>query len=229
MDTSTEALLVDAMHDTLGDMVWGSKYGQVYGLIKKIEENGNGVAVSVDVNFGGGGGANYANAKTNSSLVKRVQFLVPFFKGYGISTVPLDDNNLTKGPQSAAVLLVDESQKAIDMAKNGMDVYLCSDGYGTRGIASTTVTATTIVFTTQSAARRFWPGMVITQKDTPAGTLQAGTGTVTKVDVANKKITFTAAGGFTPTAGYAVGQQGDQASGSDFTEAVSYTHLRAHE
>jgi len=224
LDSNVEALLVPALHDTLGDMVWGSKYGQVLGLFNKKDEAGSAVAVSVDVNFGGGGGANYDNAKTNSSLVKRVQFLVPFYKNYGISTVPLDQNELTKGPESAAVLLVDESQKAIDMTKNGQDVMLCSDGYGTRGIASSTVTATTIVLTTQSSARRFWPGMVITQKDTPSGTLQAGTATITKVDVAAKKLTFTTAGGFTPTAGYAIGQQGDQATGSAFT---TYPGLKA--
>jgi hypothetical protein len=221
MDANVTALLVDALHDTMGDMVWGSNYGQVLGLFGKEDENGKAVAVSIDVNFGGGQGGNYSQAKTNSSLVKRVQFLVPFYKGYGISTVPLDDNNLTKGPASAAVLLVDESQKAINAAKNGLDVLLSSDGYGTRGlivVATNTAGSTwTCTFATGSETRRFWPGMVLTQKDTPSGTLQAGTGTVTAVQTQLKKITLTAAGGFTPANGYALGQQGDQATGSTFT------------
>lgn len=219
-DTSVLDLLIPSLHEGLADMTWGSRYGALFGLMQKSDESGSSHAVVIDLSFGGGQSAAYADALANTSLVNRAQFLVTPFKGYGLSRVPLDQNEFTKGPESAAVLLMDESEKAINSAKNAMDVALASDGYGTLAtIKSHTGSGAnwTITFNLQSEILRFRPNMVITQKDTPTGTLQVGTGTVTNVNVRTKTITITAASSFSPTTGYVVGQQGTQATGTSFT------------
>jgi hypothetical protein len=220
-DNNVLDLLIPALSEGLPDMTWGSRYGALFGLMEKADEAGTSVAVVVDLSFGGGQSADYATALANTSLVNRAQFLVTPFKGYGLSRVPLSQNEFTKGPESAAVLLMDESEKAINSAKNGMDVALASDGFGTLAKivtpTNTSGSTWTITFNLQSEILRLRPNMVITQKDTPTGTLQAGTGKITNVNVGTKTATLTASGGFTPTATYVIGQQGTQATGTAFT------------
>jgi hypothetical protein len=220
-DTAVNDLLIPSLHEGLADMTWGSRYGAIFGLMQKSDESGSSHAVVIDLSFGGGQSADYATALANTSLVNRAQFLVTPFKGYGLSRVPLDQNQFTKGPESAAVLLMDESEKAINSAKNGMDVALASDGYGTLGVivtpTNTSGSTWTVTFALQSEVLRFRPNMVVTQKDTAAGTLQVGTGLITNVNVGTKTITLTARSSFTPTATYFMGQSGTQATGTAFT------------
>jgi hypothetical protein len=220
-DTAVNDLLIPSLHEGLADMTWGSRYGAIFGLMQKSDESGSSHAVVIDLSFGGGQSADYATALANTSLVNRAQFLVTPFKGYGLSRVPLDQNQFTKGPESAAVLLMDESEKAINSAKNSMDVALASDGYGTLGVI-TVVDASSapvyiITFGKQSEILKLRPNMVVTQKDTPAGTLSVGTGLITNVNVGTKKATLTARSSFVPVVGYSVGQSGTQATGTAFT------------
>jgi hypothetical protein len=221
LDPNAEALFVDKLAETLPDMTWGTRYGVLFGLVSKQEENGKAVAQSIDVDLGPGGSATYEDAYDAAALTKRVQFLIPFFTEYGIASIPGTDNNLSKGPASAANLLLDESQKAINIAKGAADVDMFSDGYGT---IATIVTPTntsgstwTVTFRMQSEILRFRPNMRITQKDTPSGTLAVGYGVVTNVNQGLKRITLTAVSGFTPTTGYVVGVRGSQATGTTFT------------
>lgn len=221
LDPSAEALFVDKLAETLPDMTWGTRFGVLFGMVSKQEENGKAVAQSIDVSLGAGSSATYEDAYDAAGLINRVQFLIPFFLEYGIASIPGADNNLSKGPASAANLLLDESSKAINMAKNAADVDMFGDGYGTIAIARTIAnpggSTYTVTFNMNSEVIRFRKNQRITQKDTPAGTLSAGYGVVTAVNVGLKKITLTAVSGFVPVTGYAIGNKGSQATGTTFT------------
>jgi hypothetical protein len=204
-------------------MTFGGNFASITGLFQKEDKSGSFVAVPVDVSLGGGGGGDLPTAYADSTLTNRAQWQVPAYRQYGTVKVPLFDDAFTKGPESAAELLMDESKKAMNIARLGLDQALSSDGYGTLGVvlSATIISAGpdwTVVFALQSEILKFRPKMTITQKTTAnASTLNSGTGLVKSVNVSAKTMVVTVAGGFTPTAGRFMGQAGTQAASTSFS------------
>src|SRR6185312_9325784 len=139
LDQSTLDLLVPALDAALPDMTYGGNFASITGLFQKEDRSGSFTYVPVDVDLGGGGGGDAATAYNDATLTNRAQWQVPAYRQYGFTVVPLFDDAFTKGPEAAAELLMDESKKAMNIARLSLDQALASDGYGTLG---TVLTAT---------------------------------------------------------------------------------------
>ena len=221
-DASVQDLLVPALDAAYPSMAYGDNYASITGLFEKRDMSGLFAAAPLDVDLGGGTGADAATAYANATLETRAQWQVTAYKTYGFTQVPLFDAAFTKGPESAADLLMDESRNAMNKAKLSFDVALSSDGYGSLGIVKTATNTSgaswTITFAYNSEVLKFRPKMVLTQKTTAnAASLNAGTGLVNSVAVGSKQIIITASGGFTPTVGHVLGEQSVQAASAAFS------------
>lgn len=222
-DPSVQDLLVPALDAAYPSMAYGEGYASITGLFQKRDMSGLSASAPCDVDLGGGTGNDAATAYANATLNTRAQWQVTAYKTYGFTQVPLFDDAFTKGPESAADLLMDESKAAMNKAKLAFDQALSSDGFGTlatvKSAATTDSGATyTITFAYASEVLKFRPKMVLTQKTTAnAGSLNAGTGLVTNVAQGSKQIKVTCSGGFVPTATHVVGEQSIQAASSAFS------------
>ena len=220
-DPSVQDLLVPALDAAYPSMAYGEGYASITGLFQKRDMSGLSASAPCDVDLGGGTGGDAATAYANATLETRAQWQVTASKTYGFTQVPLFDDAFTKGPESAADLLFDESKQAMNKAKLSLDQALSSDGFGTLGTVKTATNTSgsvwVITFAYASEVLKFRPKQVLTQKATPnAGSLDAGTALVTNVAPGSKQITVTVTG-MTPTVGHVLGEQSIQAASSAFS------------
>lgn len=212
-NTNVANMLRDDLETAYEDMAYGGNYAVLIGLFEKKEADGAAVDVPVKRDFGGGQSGTAANAYANATLAGREKFLVPPFKCYGMSVVPLDQDAWTKGDNSVASLLLDESKTAMDSAKMQLDAALGSDGYGTLGTitANSNPTGQEFILTLSltSEVNHFGPDQVLVSKATPSSaSLDTGTAKVLKVDASSKKIRVLGDGTWSPTNTHVLGLQG---------------------
>lgn len=215
LSTGVIELVRDALDETYEDMAFGSEYMRLISLMNQGSNVGAAVEVPLKQDRGAGSSADAPTAYANATLATRKKFLVPYYKCYGFSNIPLDQDNLTRNENAVAALLLDESKTAMENAQAQMDVALGGIGYGElnfsgNGTCTNTSGSTwTIALSTLSEALRFREKQVLVQKtNLTDGTLNAGTATVQAIDVSAKLLTITANGGFTPVAARFLGEQG---------------------
>ncbi len=212
-NANVDTLLVNDLERAYPNMAFGGKYASVIGLFRKEDVSGDAKKVPLKRDLGAGMSATASTAYTNASLAGREAFVVTPYKSYGFSVVPLDQAAFTKGDDNAVVdLLLDESQTAMDSCKMQMDQALCGDGSGKVGDI---VDDTTGEFTVanKAQANRVTVGATYVSKATSfAGSLDAGSFTVTAVDAGALLVSYTANGGWTGIDGHVFGLQGTMAA-----------------
>jgi hypothetical protein len=219
-NANVDATLRNDLETAYEDMCYGGQYGALLGLFEKVDKDGDAVKVPLSASLGGGGGADAATAYANATLASRYAFIVTPFKCYGFTKVPLDQAAFTKGDNSVVDLLLDESKKAMDLAKMQFDQACASDGYGTVATITAHSGSTpnfTLTLSSTSDINHINSNSVYLTKDTPAGTLDSGSFTIANIIPGSKQIKVTAAGGWTPTDTHTIGQQGTYATGANYT------------
>lgn len=213
---NVDTLLRNDLDRAYENMAFGGNYASVIGLFRKEDVSGDAKKVPLKRDLGAGQSATASTAYTNASLAGRDAFVVTPYKSYGFSVIPLDQAAFTRGDDNAVVdLLLDESQTAMDSCKMQFDQALAGDGSGTVGYIVSNTGGGPYVLTLQSKTQcnRITVGATYVSKDLPFGaSLDTGSFVVTAVDAATKKITVTAAGGWTPTNTHVFGLQGTMAS-----------------
>ena len=205
--------------------------------ISKTKETGRQVAMPVSMGPGGGGGGDFtkALASANSSGGIVEQWQIDPQRRYGIVTFNTDDNEFTKGPESAISAMENTTKNAMIMAVEQFGGALgpFSDGYGTLGTISVATNISgnlwQITFTSTTDIWHFRNQQVLTQKATPTTASfdnSGATGTVTAVDqVGNATLgpsitVDVGAGGLVPTAGHVLGEYGTQAASASIVTFI---------
>ena len=212
-NSNVDTLLRNDLERAYENMAFGGNYASVIGLFRKEDVSGDAKKVPLKRDLGAGQSATASTAYTNATLAGREAFVVTPYKSYGFSVVPLDQAAFTKGDDNAVVdLLLDESQTAMDSCKMQFDQALSGDGSGTVGQIDDDTTGEFTVMN-KAQANRITVGATYVSKATPfAGSLDAGTFTVTAVDTGSLLVTYTANGGWTGVDGHYFGLQGTMAA-----------------
>jgi hypothetical protein len=222
-NSNVDALLRQDLDSTYTDMAFGDNLSALIGMMKKKDQDGDGVKVPLKASFGPGQGATAATAYINAGLANRYAFSVTPFKLYGQSIIDLSQSIFARGNDNSVVdLLMDESKTAMDNAKNQVDQALSQDGSGTLGTIKTATNTSgnswTLVLSQASDINNFQVNQVLVQKATAfAGSLQAGTAVVNNVLASTSSIIITSTG-MTPTATYVLGVQGTMAGSTTFVQ-----------
>ncbi len=212
-NANVDTLLRNDLERAYENMAFGGNYASVIGLFRKEDVSGDAKKVPLKRDLGAGQSATASTAYTNATLAGREAFVVTPYKSYGFSVIPLDQAAFTKGDDNAVVdLLLDESQTAMDSCKMQFDQALSGDGSGTVGQIDDDTTGEFTVMN-KAQANRITVGATYVSKATPfAGSLDAGSFTVTAVDSQNLLVTYTANGGWTGVDGHYFGLQGTMAA-----------------
>lgn len=215
-NANVDALLRSDLHDAYEDMAFGGQYAAIIGLFKKVEKDGDAVTVPVKYDVGAGQGATAATAYANATTAARVKFIVTPFKAYQEELVDMSQSIFTKGSDnSVADLLEDEAKVAMDGCKRQVDQALAATGYGEIGTISANTGGGPYALTL-SQRSDILPVVVgatyVTKASPSAGSLDAGSFTVTNIQPSALKITVTANGGWTPTNTHVFGLSGTMAA-----------------
>lgn len=215
-NANVDTLLRNDLDKGYENMAFGGNYAALIGLFKKEEVSGDAKKVSLKNDLGAGQSATATTAYANATLAGRSAFVVTPFKSYGFSIIPLDQDAFTKGNDNSVVdLLLDESQTAMDSCKMQVDQALAQSGSGKVGtiVANTGAGPYVLTLNSKTEVNRVTLNAVYVSKATEfAGALDAGSFTVTNLSSQSKKITVTAAGGWTPTNTHVFGLQGTMAA-----------------
>jgi len=211
-NATVDTLLRNDLERAYENMAFGGNYAALIGLMKKEDFTGDAKKVPLKTALGAGQSATAATAYANAGLAGRQAFIVTPFTTRGYSIIPLDQAAFTTGDDNAvADLLLDESQTAMDSCKMQFDQALAGDGSGCIATIASNSGSGPYVLTLSSVTQcnRLTVNATYVSKATAfAGSLDAGSFTVTDIQAQAKTVTVTAAGGWTPTNTHVFGLQG---------------------
>lgn len=184
------------------------------GLIKKKSLAGKSVQQLQRYGNGGGRGHSFANAQANATDAKRTAFNVTQSWTYGYQTVLNTDIRAANGDVGTIYdLWSDCMDAAMRACGDDLELMLYGDSFGVRGTIGSNSGGGPYVLTLSTAqqAINFEVGMVLVSAVAGnSAALDAGTASVTKVDVQGGTVTVAANGGWTPTNTHVLAVQGDK-------------------
>lgn len=172
-------------------------------LIPILPFKGRSLYLPVQVGVQAGRSAVFATAQTNRVGSQQKAFVLTTKKDYAVGGIDGETLEAIEDEESLLEGLDDEMQGSFDVLKSSIGVAVHGDGTGAIGQILTDDSATQFTLVNKYDVVNFFLGQVIEANPTKtgsSGTMRAGTGTVTGINPDTGAITYTAAGGFNPSA-----------------------------
>lgn len=181
-------------------------------MIPIVDFPGRSLYLPVQVGIQAGRSAVFATAQTNRVGSQQKAFVLTTVKDYAVGGIDGETLEAIEGEQSLIDGIKDEMEGSFDILQASIAVHIHGDGTGAIGRIGTDDSATQFTLDNKYDAVNFFLGQTIQANPTKtgsSGTMRAGTGTVTKVAHDTGKITYTANGGFNPSASDYIYTEGD--------------------
>lgn len=173
---------------------------------------GRSLYLPIQIGIQAGRSAVFATAQTNRVGSQQKAFVLTTVKDYAVGGIDGETLEAIESSESLIEGVKDEMEGSFEILNRSAAVHIHGDGSGAIGQIGTDDSATQFTLSNKYDAVNFFVGMTIQanpNKTGNSGTLRAGTGTVTKVAHDSGKITYTANGGFNPSASDYVYTEGD--------------------
>lgn len=173
---------------------------------------GRSLYLPVQVGIQAGRSAVFATAQTNRVGSQQKAFILTTIKDYAVGGIDGETLEAIESEESLIDGVKDEMEGSFEILQRSIAVHVHGDGSGSIGQIGTDDSATQLTLSNRYDAVNFFVGQTIQanpNKTGNSGTMRAGTGTVTKVGHDSGVITYTANGGFNPSASDYLYTEGD--------------------